>query len=55
MFVKLNFSKKVSIDLIKEVSLRFGKEKIAICTDSFAQLQANKARVNEYTSRVILL
>ena len=39
----------------EEVSKRFGKEKIAICTDSFAQLQANKARVNEYTSRVILL
>ena len=46
---------KKYIELTEEVSKRFGKEKIAICTDSFAQLQANKARVNEYTSRVILL
>ena len=30
----LNFSKKVSIDLIKEVSLRFGKEKIAVSLNS---------------------
>ena len=53
--VFLNYAKAVNIELTEEVSKRFGKEKIAICTDSFAQLQANKARVNEYTSRVILL
>ena len=53
--VFLNYAKAANIDLTEEVSKRFGKEKIAICTDSFAQLQANKARVNEYTSRVILL
>ena len=53
--VFLNYAKAANIELTEEVSKRFGKEKIAICTDSFAQLQANKARVNEYTSRVILL
>ncbi len=53
--VFLNYAKATNIDLTEEVSKRFGKKKIAICTDSFAQLQANKARVNEYTSRVILL
>ena len=50
--VFLNYAKAANIELTEEVSKRFGKEKIAICTDSFAQLQANKARVNEYTSAV---
>ena len=53
--VFLNYAKAANIDLTEEVSRRFGKDKIAICTDSFAQLQANKAKVNEYTSPVNLL
>ena len=53
--VFLNYAKPDNIALTEEASKRFGKEKIAVCTDSFAQLQANKTKVNVYASRVILL
>ena len=44
--VFLNYAKQENIALTEEVSKRFGKDKIAVCTDSFAQLQANKTQVN---------
>lgn len=53
--VMLNFSKESNIALTKEVSKRFGKEKIAVCLDSKDQLTSNIELMEEYVSIIISL
>ena len=51
----LNFSKKVSIDLIKEVSLRFGKEKIAVSLNDFDTLFKQQHLIEQYSSEIVFM
>ena len=53
--VFLNFSKQSNVELLEEVSKRFGKEKMAICSDNLTELNANKGLIEEYASEVLLL
>ncbi|NLL77602.1 MAG: bifunctional phosphoribosyl-AMP cyclohydrolase/phosphoribosyl-ATP diphosphatase HisIE [Clostridiales bacterium] len=51
----LNYSKPENIELTKEVSLKFGKEKVAACyTDTDSILQS-KELIEEYVDELILL
>ncbi|MCR4705402.1 MAG: bifunctional phosphoribosyl-AMP cyclohydrolase/phosphoribosyl-ATP pyrophosphatase, partial [Lachnospiraceae bacterium] len=49
----LNFSKEHSPDLAKEVSQKFGKEKIAVCISDPGQYEKNAAIIHEWASSVI--
>lgn len=49
----LNFSKESNVELVKEVSLKFGKEKIAACVDVREQVAGNKDLINEYIGTII--
>lgn len=51
----LNFSKPGNIGLLEEVSKRFGKEKIAVCADSIAELSSNRGLIEEYAGEVLFL
>ena len=51
----LNFSKKVSIDLIKEVSLRFGKEKISVSLNDFDTLFKQQHLIEQYSSEIVFM
>lgn len=53
--VMLNYSKESNIALTEEVSKRFGKEKIAICIDSFGQFYDNKEVIEEFTSLLVTI
>ncbi len=53
--VALNFSKPENIELCKEVSLRFGKDKILCCIDKASEVTDNTAVIDEFVSRIILL
>ena len=50
----LNFSKAGNIDILKEVSEKFGKDKIVVCYDDQKVIEANKDLVDNYASDVIL-
>lgn len=51
----LNFSKESNVVLTKEVSKRFGKEKIAVCLDSKRQLTQNKELIEEYIDTIVTI
>lgn len=51
--VVLNYAKQSNIDLTKEVSKRFGKEKIAASVDSSDVVSAPAALAEEYVSELI--
>lgn len=51
----LNFSKQENVELLEEASKRFGKDKLAVCTDSLSELRANRALIEEYAGEVLLL
>jgi phosphoribosyl-ATP pyrophosphohydrolase/phosphoribosyl-AMP cyclohydrolase len=51
----LNLSKQGNVDLLEEVSKRFGKEKIAVCAGSQAELQVNRSLIEAYADEVLLL
>ena len=51
----LNFSKKLSQDLIKEVSMRFGKERIAVSLNDFDALFKQQHLLEEYSSELIFM
>lgn len=51
--VILNYAKQSNIDLTKEVSTRFGKEKIAASVDSSDVVSAPAALAEEYVSELI--
>ena len=51
----LNYSKEVNIQLTREVSLKFGKDKIAACIANASEIEANAPLLSEFVSEVILL
>lgn len=51
----LNYSKKENIEITKEVSQKFGKEKILACIAKASEAEANTDLLEEYVSEVILL
>ncbi|MBM6750523.1 bifunctional phosphoribosyl-AMP cyclohydrolase/phosphoribosyl-ATP diphosphatase HisIE [Mediterraneibacter glycyrrhizinilyticus] len=51
----LNFSKRVSIDLIEEVSKRFGKERIAVSLNDFDALFKQQHLIEEYSTEIVFM
>ena len=51
----LNFSKALSIDLIQEVSLRFGKERIAVSLNDFDTLFKQQHLIEEYSTEIVFM
>ncbi|MBQ7563954.1 MAG: bifunctional phosphoribosyl-AMP cyclohydrolase/phosphoribosyl-ATP pyrophosphatase, partial [Lachnospiraceae bacterium] len=53
--VALNMAKQTNIDLIEEVSKRFGKDSIYACVDVEEEILNNAELIRQYVSGVILL
>lgn len=51
----LNYSKPGNVEITKEVSLKFGREKIAVCVMEAAQLNEHESLLEEFASQAILL
>lgn len=51
----LNMSKKSNMDMLEEVSKRFGKEKIMVCNSEFTTLSKCADAIMEYASCVLLM
>ena len=51
----LNFSKRVSIDLIEEVSKRFGKERIAVSLNDFDALFKQQHLIEKYSTEIVFM
>lgn len=51
----LNYSKESNIEITKEVSLKFGKDKILACIAEAAEIETNEALLSEYVEQVILI
>lgn len=51
----LNYSKQSNIDITKEVSMKFGKEKIYACIAEASEIDTNSELLSEFVSKVILL
>ena len=51
----LNFSKESNIQLLEEVSKKFGKEKIAVCVAKKEEFSAHQQDIETYASLVICL
>ena len=51
----LNFSKRLSIDLIEEVSKRFGKERIAVSLNDFDTLFKQQHLIEEYSTEIVFM
>ena len=51
----MNLAKQANIDLIEEVSKRFGKEKIAVCADAEEQILEHFELLDTYCCGIILL
>lgn len=54
-YAALNLAKQANIDLIEEVSKRFGKNKIMVCADAEEQVLTSLSLIREYTDGVLLL
>lgn len=53
--VALNFSKQSNIDLLEEMSKRFGKEKMYVCVSSPEEFTDNKELIENYAGGVLAL
>lgn len=51
----LNYSKKTNIEIAKEVSLKFGKEKILACIYEADEIKANETVLTEFVDQIILI
>lgn len=51
----LNYSKVENVEITREVSRKFGKEKILACIAKASEVKANAELLEEYVSEVILL
>ena len=51
----LNFSKAGNIEIIEEVSLKFGKEKIVACVSDVASITQNADMIEKYIDSLILV
>ena len=53
--VALNFSKQSNVDLLEEMSKRFGKEKLYVCISSAEEFTAHQALIEEYAGGILAL
>ncbi len=53
--VFLNYEKDSNIEMTEEVSRRFGKEKMAVCTKDSAVLEKYKEKIETFTSEILYL
>lgn len=51
----LNFSKQSNVDLLEEVSRRFGKEKMIVSISAIEEFEAHKELIENYASGVLAL
>ena len=51
----LNLSKSTGVELIEEVSKRFGKDKIAVSLNDFDRLYKSQHLITEYASEIIFM
>ena len=51
----LNFSKKSNVELTEEVGKRFGRDHIAACVNTLAQLTKNENILKNYISEILLI
>lgn len=51
----LNYSKEENIALTREVSLKFGKDKIVACIAKAPEIEANASLLSEFADEIILL
>ena len=51
----LNYSKPGNVEITKEVSLKFGKEKIAVCVTNIDEIKNNEDELCEFVSEIILI
>lgn len=51
----LNYSKEGNVEITKEVSLKFGKDKIVACIAEASEIESNEALLTEYVEEVILI
>ena len=51
----LNFSKPLSIDIIEEVSKRFGKERIAVSLNDFDALFKQQHLIEEFSTEIVFM
>ncbi len=53
--VVLNFSKESNIELLEEVSRRFGKDRMVISISDFKEFTENQQLIEEYADRILAL
>ena len=53
--VVLNFAKQSNVELLAEVSARFGKEKMMVCISSVEEYENNKELIHESASGILAL
>lgn len=53
--VALNYSKQNNVEITKEVSLKFGRDKILACIRDASEIKENEAHLTEYVSEIILI
>lgn len=53
--VILNMSKPAGLELLESVSVRFGKEKVAVSLNDFDSLFKRQGRIQEYASKIIFM
>ncbi|GFI03352.1 MAG: bifunctional phosphoribosyl-AMP cyclohydrolase/phosphoribosyl-ATP diphosphatase HisIE [Lachnospiraceae bacterium] len=51
----LNYSKESNIEITKEVSLKFGKDKILACIAEASEIETNEELLAEYVEQIILI
>lgn len=55
MKAALNYSRDSNIEITKEVSLKFGKDKIIACIAEAREIETNEALLSEFVDQVILI
>ncbi len=53
--VLINFSKRNSVEMMEEASLRFGREKIAVSLNDFDSLFKHQHSINEHCSEIVFM
>lgn len=53
--VILNLSKPAGLELLESVSMRFGKDKVAVSLNDFDSLFKRQRRIQEYASKIIFM
>lgn len=53
--VALNFSKESNVELLEEMSKRFGREKMIVCISSPEEFTENKKRIEAYAGGILAL